>query len=547
VAEDNRIRDCFAVSSWWFNENPSFCQLQAPNLKILLVNISARSSLNSLHLSPSTFEGIEGLQVFSLIMTYKIVSISFPRSIKLLTNVRTLRLNGLKLGDISFIVGLTTLEVLDLRRCYFNELPIELRNIKSLKLLDLSECHFFEKSYNSAIGKCSQLEELYASKCYPHKYVDEIIVDICILQNLQRFVLGDRIIPERTRVVQVNDFDISKLTTYNKNILQIAETISLEGLHGGCKNIIPDMVGVVGGMNSLSSLHLRKCEQIECIFDATCDFKEDDLIPRMVELRLESMFNLTELCHGPPLQVLHYFEKLELLYIDLCRNLHTIFPSECKLQNLKILSLSHCMTDEVLFSESVAQSMQQLEQLRIKYCKELKHIIASSGSNHGGCNTSEEITPAPMNSHILMRKLRDIDIFDCKSLESIFPICYVEGLSQLQNMSIQMAPKLKYVFGECDHECLSSHQNQNHVMLPHLEVLKLRWLDNLVGMCPENCQAKWPSQSLRILDIHRCPKLAIPWFYLKVGYDQSQHHLNEVSTHIEMFYSFVVFTLFSFY
>jgi hypothetical protein len=227
--------------------------------------------------------------------------------------------------------------------------------------------------------------------------------------------------------------------------------------------------------------------------------------------------------------------------------LHVIFPRECKLQYLKILRLSDCKTDEVLFSASVAQSLQQLEELRICGCNELKHIVASSGSDHGGCNTSEEIIPAPMNSPILMRKLRDIDIFDCKSLESIFPICYVEGLSQLQNMSIQMAPKLKYVFGECDHECLSSHQNQNHVMLPHLEVLKLRWLDNLVGMCPENCQAKWPSQSMRILDIHRCPKLAISWFYLKVGYDQSQHHLNEVSTHFEMFYCFVVFILFSFY
>ncbi|PNX90537.1 CC-NBS-LRR resistance protein, partial [Trifolium pratense] len=62
VAEDNRIRDCFAVSSWWFNENPSFCQLHAPNLKMLLINISAHGSLNSLDLSTLTFEGMQGLQ-----------------------------------------------------------------------------------------------------------------------------------------------------------------------------------------------------------------------------------------------------------------------------------------------------------------------------------------------------------------------------------------------------------------------------------------------------------------------------------------------------
>ncbi|WJX31676.1 hypothetical protein P8452_20081 [Trifolium repens] len=133
-----------------------------------------------------------------------------------------------------------------------------------------------------------------------------------------------------------------------------------------------------------------------------------------------------------------------------------------------------------------------------------------------------------MNSPILMRKLRDIDILDCNSLESIFPICYVEGLAQLQNMSIKKAPKLEYVFGKRDHENHSSYQYKNHVMLPHLEVLELHYVENLIGMCPENCEAKWPSESMRIVDILGCPKLAIPWFNLKADYDKSQHHLNEI-------------------
>ncbi|WJX37658.1 hypothetical protein P8452_25402 [Trifolium repens] len=519
VADDNRLSDCFAVSSWWFNENPSFCQLHAPNLKMLLVNINAHISMNSLDLSPLTFEGIQGLQVFSLTINYKIVPISFPPSIQLLTNVRTLRLNGLKLGDISVIVSLTTLEVLDLRRCYFNELPIALRNLKSLKLLDLSECHFFEKIYNRAIGKCSQLEELYASKCYPDEYLQEIIRDIFILHNLQRFVLGDPIIPARTRVVQINHFDITRLwtSTTKKNIMQIAETISLKGFHGGRENFIPEMVRLFGGMNNLSTLHLTNYSGIEWIFDTTRDLKEDDMIPRLVELRLKLVRHLTELCHGPPLQVLHFFEKLEVLDIDQCRKLHIIFPRQCNLRNLKLLSLSYCKTDEVLFSESIAQSLQQLEQLTIHGCSELKHIISAS----------EEIVPAPMNSHSLMTNIRDVNIYDCERLESIFPLCYVEGVSQLQKMHISHSRNLKYVFGKCDHKHLSSYQKQNHVMLPHLEVLKLFYLENLIGMCPENYRANWPSQSLRILDIQGCPKLALPWFNLNAG-NQSQHHLNEI-------------------
>ncbi|GAU22763.1 hypothetical protein TSUD_129750 [Trifolium subterraneum] len=65
-------------------------------------------------------------------------------------------------------------------------------------------------------------------------------------------------------------------------------------------------------------------------------------------------------------------------------------------------------------------------------------------------------------------------------------------------------------------------------MVPHLEVLELLNLYNLIGMFPDNCQAKWPSQSVRTLTIEDCPKLAIPWFNLKVGYDQRQHRLNDI-------------------
>ncbi|XP_058784108.1 probable disease resistance protein At4g27220 [Vicia villosa] len=523
IAEDNKIRDCFAVSSWWYNESPSFCQLLAPNLKMLLLNISARRSWNSLDLSHLTFEGIQGLEVFSLTINYKIVRLSLPPSIQLLTNVRTLRLNGMEFGDISFIASLIRLEVLDLRRCKFNELPIGICKLLRLKLLDLSECRIFGNTYNGAIGKCSQLEELYASACYPEAYVLKISMDISILLNLQRFKFSDQI------TLKLKDCNISNLKASEKTILQIGKNISLTGLHGGCKNIIPDMVGIVVGMNDLTSLHLTSCKEIECIFDATYDFKEDDLTPSLVQLRLQLLENLTVLCRGPPLEVLRFFEKLELLDLRYCKQLQNIFPRECKLQNLKILRLEDCKTDEVLFITSVAQSLQQLEQLKISGCDELKHIIAESGSERDGCNTSGEIIPSSMNSHFLMTNLREVEIFSCGSLESIFPISNVEGLNQLQKLEISSSPKLEYVFGQYGHETLSSHQYQSHVMLPHLESLIFLGLDNLIGMCPENCQAKWPSQSLRTMTIVNGPKLDVPWFNLQVGYDKRQHHhLNEI-------------------
>ncbi|WJX37668.1 hypothetical protein P8452_25412 [Trifolium repens] len=466
VAEDNNIRDCFALSSWWYNESPSFCELHAPNLKILLVNISAHTSLNSLDLSPLTFEGIQGLQVFSLTINYKIVPISFPQSIKLLTNVRTLRLNGLELGDISFIASLTTLEVLDLRRCDFKELPNELRNLKSLKLIDLSDCCIYGNNYKGEIGKCSQLEELYASKCYSDEYVHEIILDIGILLNLQRFVFGEPIIPESTRALRVYDFNISKLRESNKNILQIAETISLSGLDGGCKSIVPDMVGFVGGMNNLSTLYLQYCGEIECIFDTTCDFKEDDLIPRLVELRLKSMDNMTELCHGPPLQI-------------------------WSLQCLESLTLSDCEELKYLFSMETHRSLPELMHLSISNCQELEQIVAEN----------EELVELP-NAELYFPKLKEIHVYNCDKLKSLFPLSMVTMLPQLSTLHLSDATQVQEVFRHSEGDGV---MNELEIVLPNLTEITLLNLPNFVDICHGS---KVDAVKLQIISISNCPKTA---------------------------------------
>ena len=201
-------------------------------------------------------------------------------------------------------------------------------------------------------------------------------------------------------------------------------------------------------------------------------------------------------------------------------NLRITFPRECNLQNLKILSLEYCKSGEVLFPKSVAQSLQQLEQLKIRNCHELKLIVAASGGEHGCCN--------PTSTHFLMPSLREVTILDCPMLESIFPICYVEGLAELKRIHIAKGHELKYIFGECDHEHHSSNLYSNHTMLPQLEVLKLSSLDNLVGICPEYCHAKWPSHSLRDLVLEDCSKLDMSWIALMIRSGHSQHRLNEV-------------------
>ncbi|XP_027342676.1 probable disease resistance protein At4g27220 isoform X2 [Abrus precatorius] len=523
LAEDYIIRDYFAVFSWCEENKISF-QWDAPNLEILLLHID---NLHSLNLSYATFEGIKGLKVFSIIRPYPFFSssqlLSLPQSTQLLTNLRTLCLNGWQLDDISFISSLTALEVLDLQSCHINELPNKMENLSRLRLLDLTNCFILQKNYNGAIGKCSQLEELYALGCKPEEYLSQSLMDIVTLPKLQRFVINTikknndpdveehlnnagNICPEGVRFLSLDVFNISNLKTSKQNLLQIAEIVCLQHLHGGCKNVIPDMIGVVGAMKNLSSLSLDDCADIECLFDTTTDpvcVDSHALIPKLVGLELLRLENLKEVCQGQPLQVLRLFEKLEKIYIKDCFKLHSIFPWECNLQNLKILDIGHNFACEALFSMSVAESLHQLQELYIHCCYALKHIIAS-GRDH--ClSTSNDIASAPTSSHfrMLMPNMKRLYISHCPKLESIFPIFFIGGLAQLQEIAIVNAPKLKYIFGECDQGNHSSHWYEGQIMLPHLEVLTLENLQNLIGICLENYHAKWPFETT----VSNCPKL----------------------------------------
>lgn len=561
LAENGDINDYFAVSSWHKKTDRIAAQVDAPKLEILLLNTRM-----SLDLMNASFEGIKGIKVMAIISEGYRTSLSLPNSTQSLTNLRTLRLRRWELGDISFISSLRKLEVLDLQACSFTELPNEIEKLSKLKLLDLSGCAVLENYNSKAIGRCTQLEELYVSGPFFHRddgciYPCQQFVDDVTLPNLQRYILelgnlqtfGYGINENSSmRALSLKEFDASMFAASKMNLLQRADDIYLNRLRGGCKNIVPEMVQAVGGMDDLTMLQLRSCSEIECLIDTTSfrdgSFHIDALLPGLVKLELEEMENLKELCHGSSLQVLGFFEKLEELHIRKCLQLHSIFPGNCKLGNLKILKIdgrgfSHSTvaiscTAVALFSMSVARSLQQLEELSIADCKELRHII--SNEEDDGTVTQEEISPSLNNSHLMLPNLKKLSIHYCPKLEFAFlSSCF--GLVQLQEFEIFKASELKYIFGHHDHEHHSPHQNETK--LPALKVLKLQHLPNLLGICIGNYQPWWPS--LRELSCVNCPKLSLSCIHVMVGSEARQQHLNmvhisQLSNALKCFYLLVV-------
>ncbi|KAI4332285.1 hypothetical protein L6164_017207 [Bauhinia variegata] len=529
---DGVINDQFAVSSWYGQTNQISTLFVAAKLEILWIETGG-----SLNLSSASFDGLQGLRVMVLKSKgkYDLTSydLSLPPSIESLTNLRTLCLREWNLGDISFVVKLKKLEVLELKSCVINELPNEIGNLNKLKLLDLSKCNILSENYE-AIEELSEIEELYVTGA---QYAEDVwrnpspsFVDNVAVTKLQRYVIefdGPRDWFSRTinkdlirRALYFESIHISSLSASIKNLLQKAEYVDFDIFHGDCQNFVPNVVRAVGGMKDLVVLIIESCLEMECFVDATSN-QVDVELPMLVGLHLGNMKNLKEVCRGPP--PVGFFEKLEELYIEDCEQLHSIFPREFKLPKLKILKIFRCEV-AVLFSVSVAQSLSQLEELVINLCGELKHIIAEQ-EDGGDTNTGKEIVPASHNSHLILPNMKSLFVLSCPKLESICPMSCLGGLEKLEEIVLRDDSQLKYVFGQYDQRAHSSHQKNSRIQFPMLEALTLNSLDNLRGICPEKYHLSCPS--FKTLRVRNCKNLTV--LCIMIGMETGLLHLQGVS------------------
>lgn len=438
LAFDGAIKNSCLFSTWYEGGDQFPQQLDAPKLEILLLH-----SRGSFDLTHASFEGMEKLKVMAIMSPFfQSRNISLSQSIQSLTNLRTFRLVNYQLGDISPLTCLRSIEILDLSGSTFNVLPNGIGKLNKLKLLDLSNCKIIDCSNIDVIGQCSQLEEVYV---YHGGATDgKTIIEShkCFMESisfmkLQRYRL--QIGPIRgyidswdssMTVLLLGALNISTLGAIVKYLLQRAEAVALDNLLGDCKNIFPEFVNVVGDMNQLTRICLRSCAEMESLINTTV-FKADHRFPMLVELMLEDMDNLKQVCNGPP--PLCIFQKLEEVYISHCHQLESIFPKEVNLSNLKHLKINNCPKLISLFPVSVAQTLQQLVHLEVEDCCEMKHIIKNEGQ-HNDNDTSEGTSLVSKSLDLMLPELKFLDIRKCDKLEYLHPLFSAED-TRLENVS----------------------------------------------------------------------------------------------------------------
>ncbi|XP_028753126.1 uncharacterized protein LOC114712751 [Neltuma alba] len=488
-----KLKENVMYSSWIISSFPN-CSDDS-KVEVLFIWINANGSLEV----PNTvFGGMKSLRV--LLLNSKIEfgrtsAQSLPKSIQSLKHIRTLSLTNLELDDISVLMrNLEKLESLELTNCSIIELPYGISKLDKLRFLSLIRCLLKKNNPFEVIARCLHLEELYYVSNKDRIPIVAEVPQITDRPNYQTFHIDGSYFsafdssqldasikkcfkPARLQTMFSNE--VIKSLTARAEILDLREDDKT-----GWSNLIPDIVSIEddGAMKDLIKLSLKRWSKMKClIYTKNLQLKSGvTIFSKLIELQLDGV-DVTEICCGQyPDSFLKQLEKLELIG---CEKLEgTLFKGKLDLGNLKFIEIKHCSMT-CFFHPSTAQSLENLETLKIAVCSKLKYIISDEGSS-----TAKEVDdkePNPIRSHDSMfPKLKLLNVDSCDELEFILPTCFCEDLPLLEGVEISQCEKLKYMFGQYSKEG-GLHQMQKENALPSLKVMSIEEVPSFVNIYQE--------------------------------------------------------------
>ncbi|KAK0600385.1 hypothetical protein LWI29_014450 [Acer saccharum] len=257
----------------------------------------------------------------------------------------------------------------------------------------------------------------------------------------------------KSRILKIRGIEATSLVAF-KSLCEKVEYLELVRIEGCCQNLVPGIDET--GLNELKRLSLCRFE-LECIIDtAQQQDVPSTVFSNLVDLSLERV-GLREICSGgrPPRG---FLENLETLEISSCASMSCLFPSwvliqrlrklkkvtvkgcfkledvfqleglsyakenpfllssleslhlvyllnlkyiwkgptqQVSLRSLTVVEVQWCNKLRYLFTLSLARSLLQLEQLKVRRCGSLEHIveIKEAEENVGGGGGNDVIFP----------------------------------------------------------------------------------------------------------------------------------------------------------
>ncbi|KAJ0053020.1 hypothetical protein Pint_02738 [Pistacia integerrima] len=346
-------------------------RLECPKLKILLLGGEKQWFSNQLKVSDECFQEMKAVEVVSL----RSADLSL-KSLQFLTNLKTLELSDCNLRDICFLAKLNKLEILSFRGSCFEELPIELSELKELRVLDLRGCSALERIPSNLIRSFSQLEELYMEEdIFEEREVEEKSMEtgnarLSELNDLSSLAvlylkINSKCLPK--------DFAFSELSRYE---ICVSDQLGLD-----------DEAGLI----QLKNLEIEDAAELKQVFhgkeeNEVAEEGKDIKLPNLKKLNLYKLGKLTRFFPENNHSNLSALEERLIVVMKYCSiQLYDEILFELRCGFLKIfeeLRINDCEVKEMLeleglaklvsfFPEKYAACCPALEEFRVKDCSKL--------------------------------------------------------------------------------------------------------------------------------------------------------------------------------
>ncbi|KAH9657185.1 AAA domain-containing protein [Citrus sinensis] len=398
--------------------------LKCPNLHIL--RLENTEYFYELQIPEYFFKGMPALKVVTIIG-----GVLSLKSLRFLDKkLRVLQLIQCDVSDASFLGKLKGLQILFLRKSPIEipeELWDELRQLKLLYIDTGSVSPITIKKLEEFYGRIKNWEVEGMSSEESNARLDELNSQadgsvVCLpkgftFPKLQRYVMGkgQQVVDKMKYGSQRKSLIIENCTHEAATSLGIfsalyqeLEILYLSGIIG-CYNIVPSIDE--RGLNELTCLDVRDCEDLECIMEASKS-PHGKSLSRLAELKMFRLPELKCIWKAPPQHVIS-LQTLTELYVFGCNKLTYIFTL------------------------SQARSLEQLKSLHVCGCERLKCIVEAK-SDHN----EKEISVGDGNTIIVLPLLRKLSLYDLPELISFCSENYYSTWPALEDLFLQHCPNL---------------------------------------------------------------------------------------------------------
>ncbi|XP_024192398.1 uncharacterized protein LOC112196311 [Rosa chinensis] len=280
-------------------------------------------------------------------------------------------------------------------------------------------------------------------------------------------------------------------------------------------------------LKQLEELEIASCPSLEEIFTlegSGHQIKCLNLIRlSLVDLRLKASTNAC-MMNFPQLITLELRRLPELisLFPSHLASKHSsnatnvLFDPKVKpFRELRYMVVSSCNNLLGVFSSSVVQNLQNLEQLEVWSCDSLETVFELEGleikEKDGvtatllSCLEKMELGDLPMLAYLwkppqnilAFQNLTTLQVSSCNRLEYVFPLFMVGGLVKLESMYITYCPRIAEIFAKTEEH--GNEEKTNEIVISQVKTLHLSGLHRLKRFCLVPCTVDFPSLKTLVL------------------------------------------------